>query len=214
MPEVPRTRTPVTPQQAEVLLRQAWVDELGSEPRPTVLRNVLALWDLETAAGKSQYQNNWGNIVAVSTKQPYYLADDTGNLRRFRTWPTAAAGARGLVHQLTKPNRSHWARGLLTGSPERFAEALAEPPAYYEANPVTYGRVLRQRYDKYAHLVDNALTPTAAPRPTATRRRPKAAPRAKSAARTPRRRSSVPGVVIMGGVVVASIVVANLLDLS
>ncbi|MCH9730985.1 MAG: glucosaminidase domain-containing protein [Actinomycetia bacterium] len=201
MPQVPRTRTPVTPQQAEELLRQAWVQEHGSEPRPSVLRNVLALWDLETAAGRSQYQHNWGNIVAISENQQYYMADDSGNLRRFRTWPTAAAGARGLVHQLTKPNRAHWARGLLTGSPEEFAEALAEPPAYYEADPVTYGRVLRQRYDKYPHLVDRPQP--ARPRPSVPRTVPKRRPAPRRRGTTTPRGSVLPVLLLAGlGIVV------------
>lgn len=156
--EVPKTRTPLTPQQAEALFRQVWTQSTTETLTEGALRLLLALWDLETAAGQSQFNNNFGNIIQTQDG-PFYLADDTGNLRRFISYPSAEHGASGLIRQLTRDSRAHWREGLLSGDPSFFAQKLKEVPSYYEAPLDRYRKVLVERWRKYSHLDQAAPQP-------------------------------------------------------
>lgn len=146
MSEVPIRRTPLSPARAESILRQ-------TELRPSAIRLLLALWDLETAAGGSMYNHNWGNmVVGDHPGHPYYVADDSGNLRRFRAYDSAAEGAADWLRQLFRADKP-WAEGLATGDPKRFARAL-KAGGYYEAPLERYTRTLVERWRKYPHLQD------------------------------------------------------------
>lgn len=156
--EVPMVRTPIDAQQAEQLLKDAWA-ELRSEPiTEGVLRLLLALWDLETDAGRAQFNHNFGNMIQV-TDGPFYRALDSGNPRRFVAFPSVQAGARGFVRQLTRDSRAHWREGLLSEDPMEFARQLKKPPAYYEAPLERYSQTLLRRWRRYSHLAGDAPQP-------------------------------------------------------
>jgi hypothetical protein len=119
-----------------------------------VLALLLALWDLETAAGASMFHWNFGNVIATRPdSQLFYVADDSGNTRKFRAYNDANDGARGLVQQLTSSTRPEWHTGLLTGDPNAFVRALSGAdggPAYFEADPERYRRTFLERWRKYS----------------------------------------------------------------
>lgn len=152
MPEVPKERTRLEPIQAGQAFTAAWRDRFGQEPPRPVLRLLIALSDLETGAWQSMWNFNFGNQIATRDSQAFYRALDSGNPRRFRAYGSAKEGAASFVRQLTSDTRPEWHAGLLTGDPDAFNRALAGMNggyAYYEANPETYGRVLRERWEKY-----------------------------------------------------------------
>lgn len=156
MPEVPIRRTVLAPSDAEFLLRQVW-----PQAPEGVLRLLLALWDLETAGGKRMWNHNWGNIVATTDARaagvPYYIAEDTGRTRAFRSYDSVILGAQAFVVQLTRDSRAHWRAGLFSGNPATFAKQLRIPPAYYEASLSRYTGTLTRRWRKYAHLDSNDI---------------------------------------------------------
>lgn len=152
MSEVEKVRTVVTPEEAEELFRLAWPAESLGPLRPDVLRLLLAQWDLETAGGKAMFNNNFGNIVAVSDEQTFFRSLDSGNPRRFRSYESPGQGALAYIRQLTRDSRAHWRNGLLSGDPVVFAKELRRPPAYYEAPLDRYTKGLVERHKKYAHV--------------------------------------------------------------
>lgn len=150
MPQVPITHTPLTPSEAERYLRLAWEARFDEPIQDRQLRLLLALWDLETAAGAKQWNFNFGNLVQNDTSMPFFVADDTGNTRRFRSYLTPDDGADDFLGQLEfKPD---WFGPLVQGaSPEVFARGL-KAGGYFEANLDRYTATLRQRYANYPHL--------------------------------------------------------------
>jgi hypothetical protein len=162
VPEVQRRSTPLTADRAAAILREAWprvsfVQRTGVALGDQTLALLLALWDLETAAGRAQANNNWGNIIATRpNEQEFYFADDSGNLRKFRSYADALAGAVGFVGQLLSDTRSHWRDGLLRpdGDPAEFVRALKGGPdgtreQYFEAPLDRYLRTFLERWQKY-----------------------------------------------------------------
>ena len=174
--QVEITRTRQSPAEAESVLRAAWGDVFVGPLRPDVLRLVLALWDLETGSGGSEFNFNWGNMVDAGQTGRFYVADDTGHTRHFAAFASQREGADALLRQLTRDSRSEWRAGLATGDPELFVRHLSGEfggPAYFEASPARYLATYLERWDKYPHLNAPARTPEApAPKtPPATMRR-------------------------------------------
>lgn len=140
MPRVEQVNTPVSVEQARAALEAAWVGNVG-EPNGDIITLMLTLWALETGNGASMFNFNMGNIVAVSESQDYWIGDDSGNTRKFRSWSNLDAGATGLVRQLTSETRPHWHAGVLSGDPENFVKSLKGVyggPAYFEADLDVY----------------------------------------------------------------------------
>lgn len=151
MAEVPIHGTPLSKAQAQAVLEQAWLNRHGGHVHPLVLRNLLALWDLETAQGARMWNNNWGNLVLRSGRAgDFFVADDSGNSRHFIAYPDALSGADDFIRELL--DKDNWRRGLLTGRPDAFAKGLKGPPAYYEASLDRYTRTLVSRWNNYSHL--------------------------------------------------------------
>ena len=97
------------------------------------------------------FNHNFGNIVAVGD-QSFFVADDSGNTRRFRAYASLDDGAAGFVKQLTRDSRAEWRAGLLTGDPVEFVKALSGAnggPVYFEANPQTYLQTFLGRWQRY-----------------------------------------------------------------
>lgn len=176
MPEVPKRRTVVSPQQAENLFRQAWSERFNEPVRPGVLRLLLALWDLETAGGEKQDNFNFGNQISTRPdREQFYRGIDSGNKRQFRSYPSARAGAKSFVAQVTSDTRPHWEQGLLTQDVVQFSRGLKNcqnescsvsgPLSYYEAPFERYTATLQRRYDKYPHLQPEVGPPAPLPTP-------------------------------------------------
>lgn len=156
---VPIKRTPITPAEACELFQSA-KPTAGS----STVRLLLALWDLETNGGKSMWNYNFGNIIAVSKTQRHFAATDAGNPRIFRDYMSAEEGAEALVTQLTKESRRWWRNGLFTGDPEEFVRALNGQrggPAYFEANFDSYLKGFMARWEKYEVLPQKTAEETA-----------------------------------------------------
>lgn len=153
---VPAVSTPLDATEATTELEGAWFRRFGEPVRPDVLALLLALWDLETDAGRAQSNFNFGNIIATSEDQRHYVGDDSGNTRRFRAYLTPSAGADSFVAQLTSDTREEWRAGLDSGDPTEFARALGGlngGHAYYEAPVERYTRTLVGRWQRYAPTV-------------------------------------------------------------
>lgn len=173
MPQVNRIATPATPLEMSESFTRVWT---RSEPLTNnVMWLLLALWDLETASGKSMWNNNAGNIIRTPQwSGDWYLANDSGNMREFRAYPTRDAGAAGLVGLLTGNTREQWRKGLLSGNPEIFVRALNGQyggPQYFEADFEKYLAGFLSRYSRYAgtaytgpdYDASTAQTPTPLP---------------------------------------------------
>lgn len=177
MPEVAIRRTPHTASEAAERLASGWAGRFGAAVTPDVLALLLALWDLETAAGAQQFNNNYGNVVATrTTTQPFYFADDSGNLRKFIAYPTSQEGATDLIATVTRDSRKEWRQGLLSGDPEEFVRALNGQRGgrfkYFEAPFERYLSTFLERWRKYeppkAEPPSRGQTPN--PSPTVPRR--------------------------------------------
>lgn len=172
-------RTPISVGQAQDLFAEAWHERFGAPVPGQVLALLMALSDLETGTFQSVFNHNFGNQIATRDSQQFYRALDSGNPRRFRAYPSAFAGARSFVAQVTSDTRPHWRAGLMTGDPVEFARALKGlngGPAYYEAPLGAYTNTLVQRWRSYTPtLVDGEPRP---PEPTL----PKVVPRSRGGA--------------------------------
>lgn len=150
--------TPLTAGQAAQLIETAWARRSAlrndvPQPTPERVRLLLALWDLETGTGGSQFNFNFGNQIATRPDQNFYVADDSGNTRHFRAYTDALAGARSFVSQLTSDTRPQWVAGLATGDPTEFVRSLKGlngGPEYFEAPFERYRNTFLARWERYA----------------------------------------------------------------
>lgn len=149
---VPRTLTQSTP----VAVAEAIDRAVGPGLTNRMVWLLLAHSDLETAAWTRCYNYNLGNIIRTPQWQgDWYEANDSGNQRQFRAYPSLDSGASGLVNQIVSPTRPQWRAGLLSGDPATYVAALAGKhggPAYFEANPDSYLKGFLARYQKYAGI--------------------------------------------------------------
>jgi hypothetical protein len=154
MPEVNPVKTPVDMRDVERAVAEAWLSMRGEAITPEVSALILALIDLEVATGTATKNFNLGQIIATRpAEQDYYMGLDSGNLRRFRSWPNLAEGARAVVRQLTSDTRPKWREGLLSGNPDKFVESLGGVyggPKYFEANLERYRNTFLGRWKRYA----------------------------------------------------------------
>ena len=162
MSQVARIATPLDAEQVSDALAEVLTGELA---RSDVLALLLALSDLETATWQRVSNYNLGNIIVpepYQAEQAWYAGTDSGNTRRFRSYPSLHEGALGLVNQVTRDSRPEWRAGLATGNPEAFVRALSGAnggPAYFEANPGTYLTGFRARWKRYAPADPTGVTP-------------------------------------------------------
>lgn len=170
MPEVNIVKTPVTMAEIERELGVVWHDVRGEVLPPEIGALILALIDLEVGTGRATRNWNLGQIIATRPEtQDYYMAMDSGNLRRFRSWPTLRAGVTAIVKQLLSETRPKWRDGLLTGNPDEFVAALGGKhggPKYFEAPFERYRETFLGRWKRYAP--GQATAPSAAPKSGAT----------------------------------------------
>lgn len=153
MPAVQAVLTPLDPHTAAGLLASAFHELTGAWPGSRILALLLSLSDLETATWARMRNFNFGNVIAVTDSAPYFVADDTGNQRKFRAFDSATAGALAFVDQLMRNSRKGWRAGLLSGEPEAFVSALAgdiDGVRYFEADRDSYLKELRVRHARYA----------------------------------------------------------------
>lgn len=150
--EVQRIATPATALEMAESIRRVWTSNVPLTNQ--ILWLILALWDIETATGSKMWCNNAGNIIRTpGWSGDWYKANDSGNIREFRAYPTRDAGAAGLVGLLTSTTRPKWASGLLSGSPDVFVRSLKGEyggPHYFEADLDKYLSGFKTRYAKYA----------------------------------------------------------------
>jgi hypothetical protein len=149
---VPTILTPSTPVAVAEAIARVWGLNLTNQ----VLWLLLAHSDLETAGWTRMYNYNLGNIIRTAQwKGDWFDADDSGNPRQFRAYPSLDSGASGLVVQLTSSTRPQWRAGLLSGDPTTYVAALAGKhggPAYFEADPSRYLTGFMARYQRYAGI--------------------------------------------------------------
>jgi flagellum-specific peptidoglycan hydrolase FlgJ len=150
--QVPMQTTAETMANVRKALVRAWRARMRSPVSAPVLALMLALVDLETAAGRAIHNHNLGNMVATRDQQaraPFFVGDDSGNTRVFRAFASLDDGARALVRLLLSDGKPHWRAGLMSGDPKMFAHGLKRD-GYYEAGEERYARVLTQRWQRYS----------------------------------------------------------------
>lgn len=137
--------------QASDILTQAWRAVWGRSPTQRELTYSLAIAWLETGFGRAgqfgtlaaQGQYNWGALERVPGPGgvcPPGTAggQDAGNSRCFYVYGSDVAAATAFIHTLTK---THWpgvVPAMNSGSPTDVANAMGQPPAYFEAPAATY----------------------------------------------------------------------------
>jgi hypothetical protein len=163
--EVAAVRTPVSMGDVRKALRIEWRSLIGGALRSDVAALLLGLIDLETRTGHAVKNWNLGNQVVpahLEVEQPWWEGVDSGNVRKFRSFDSLRAGARGLIRQLTKPSRKHWGRALRTGNPETFVAALGGKHGgmkYFEARFGRYRKAFLIRWQRYAPAGGHGVGP-------------------------------------------------------
>lgn len=153
MGQITPTQTRCTPLQFAEAAARVWTDGPLTN---RVLWLLMAHSDLETAGWSRMWCYNAGNIIRTPQwTGDWYAANDAGNPRQFRAYPTLDSGVSGLVSLLTGPSRPQWRAGLLSGDPATYVAALAGQhggPRYFEADPTKYLPAFEGRYQQYAGI--------------------------------------------------------------
>ena len=144
-------RTPIEPEEASRLLANAYANVMGRKPSVAILKLLIGQSALESGNWKQVHNYNFGNEKASSSdvyQQVYTFGDDpTDAGAYYAAFVTPEEGAEHYVHTLTK--REHWRKGLESGKPLTFIEALSTPPVYFTADPMRYMATLVNRMDAY-----------------------------------------------------------------
>lgn len=147
MPEQPRARTPATEAELAEALIRSHAQVFGDVPTRRRATLLLAQWDIETANGKSIFNNNVGNLTAnnESTQNfwrppwfapPPYEGNDAARLellhqrmedgkapRAFRAYDTLEEGATSYM-RLLKDRYPSILKAASNGSAAQFATAV------------------------------------------------------------------------------------------
>ena len=144
--EVPRQRTYLTGEQAAGEIIQAWRDtHNGQSPPNGVVEVLVSQWALETGAGRSMLNYNFGGTKAIrrGLRTRYGTTEgavSTGNFRRavswFQAYGSAAEGARAFVRLISQG--SH--REALV----QYQRILNQPGGTPQAAAEAYIRQLRR----------------------------------------------------------------------
>jgi hypothetical protein len=170
--------TPLTREAAARALAGAYQTLTGKLPTPAVLALLLAQSALETGNWQKIHNFNFGNAKAspdypiivqfrcseVNAQGVEEFFDPPHPQCNFRAYEDAESGALDYLKVLH--NRPHWWRGLHTGSPSAFVDALATPPKYFTANPARYKRTVTALFEAFRPLALAALEGLVSPSPS------------------------------------------------
>lgn len=155
--------TPLSAEQATQALSDGYKKLVGHKPSKKILALLVGQTALETGNWKSLHNYNFGNAKATSSDPfiQYYACSEVLNGTEqffqagdphcvFAAHQTAADGAAHYIKVLK--NRAHWWSGLQSGSVPKFIAGLTTTPAYFTANPTTYGNTLSKLATQYMPL--------------------------------------------------------------
>lgn len=152
--QIPDKKTPLAPDDAARYLAEAYQRVTGKRPKTNILKLLIAQSALESGNWQIIHNYNFGNEKASSSDaftQVYSFNDDpTDPGAHYAAFLSPEEGAEHYVRTLTK--REHWRKGLETGKPLLFIEALSTPPVYFTADPAKYLATLVKLIDKYEDL--------------------------------------------------------------
>jgi hypothetical protein len=156
--------TPLDSVSASRHLAAGYQTVTGSPPSQQALELLWAQWALETNRGQAMYGNNFGGIKAGASgpsallhTREGYGAHERRVRDRFRTYATAAEGARDYVSLLARRYPAAF-EALRAGDVDGFATGLHRG-RYFTAHPDTYRTALRRLADEHR------IGPTSAPPP-------------------------------------------------
>ena len=180
---VARKSTPMSVAEVAPLFVRVWRETVGAEPFRELAGLVLALAWIETAAGKSIQNFNFGNISASSRwdgdawRPSWFEVNDASSERdkalheamvkgqapqAFRAYPTADAGMRDFVRVLrgTFPEVLNAAEG---GDAEKFRQAISlKYSKDYARNPAAVTSNLSKLRDSFGKALDALALPSKA----------------------------------------------------
>jgi len=152
--QIPDLLTPLNPDDAVRHLADAYKRVVGKQPRVAVLKLLAAQSALESGNWKIVHNFNYGNEKASSSDvfvQQYSIRDDpTDPGAKYAAFLSPQEGAEHYVRTLVR--REHWRKGLDSGKPVQFVEALSTPPVYFTADPSRYLATLLKLVDTYSDL--------------------------------------------------------------
>lgn len=160
--EVPKVRTQFAMSELDDALKQV-PEEIAGRPKLSAAQRtmVMAIVALEVDHGRSAWCWNVGNILSVyPDRQQWFWMVDTGNRRRFRSYPSLQSGVNGIVQQFRSSSRPTWRRTFDAGNIDAFFRALGGEGGghrYYEGNPKdpeAYLRAVRQLAGQYGEVED------------------------------------------------------------
>lgn len=165
----------LSPQTARDLVVQAWRAVHGRDPTTGEAAYTQAVAFLENRYGRAgqfaqfiaQGGYNWGALERARNadggcSDGWMAGVDAGNPRCFRVYPSDLAAATAYVANLTKSFPTRAARILAAmngGTAADVASAMKSTPAYFEADPVTYGKAI----DNALAAMRTANVPTPSP---------------------------------------------------
>jgi flagellum-specific peptidoglycan hydrolase FlgJ len=168
--------TPLASADAARALFAAYAQLAGSQPSDSVGALLLSQSALETGNWQKLHNFNFGNLKARADYPQivqFRCSEVIDGVERFfdppdpqcnfRAYASATEGAVDYLKVLR--GQPHWWRGLQSGDPSAFVDALATPPKYFTADPERYKRTLVALYQQFRPLAVAAprMRPPAAP---------------------------------------------------
>ncbi|HWA70696.1 MAG TPA: hypothetical protein VG937_00105 [Polyangiaceae bacterium] len=170
--------TPLAAADAGRALFAAYAQLTGAQPTDSVGALLLSQSALETGNWQKIHNFNFGNLKA-RTDYPQIVQfrcsevidgverffDPPDPQCNFRAYASATEGAVDYLKVLH--GQPHWWRGLQSGDPSVFVDALATPPKYFTADPERYKRTLVALYQQFRPLAAAVLRARLSPAPAA-----------------------------------------------
>lgn len=157
------TRTPLSGEQAQAALSEAWTRRFGAPPAKATLAILTAQWSHETGRGESMYNYNFGGIkgtgpsgLSVSQRTREGWGDSQELIvDRFRAYRTASEGAEDYLALLDRRYGSAL-DAARDGDPAGFVRGL-KAGGYFTGNERLYAqsisRLAEQALDQGAGLL-------------------------------------------------------------
>jgi len=143
---VPKTHTPIKVVPLAEVLKKGHIDVFGYAPSNKRLAVAWSQVAIENGQGRLTYNYNLGNISTLK-KVPYYIIAG----HPFRSFPNFAEGSRAYWSVIRNMCKSSLP-AFDAGAPE-WAARILYGCGYYGADPIQYGKAMRQLYSKATYKV-------------------------------------------------------------
>jgi len=143
---VPKVHTPIATVPLAQVLKEGHIEIFGYAPSNKRLAVAWSQVAIENGQGRLTYNHNLGNISTLK-KVPYYVV--AGHpFRSFPNFKKGAAAYWSVINNMCKSSLP----AFDAGAPEWAAKVLYGC-GYYGADPVKYGKAMRQLYAKATYQV-------------------------------------------------------------